>query len=362
MRSYFLALGLLALALIIPLTRADKGTTFKLEVSSSKSSIEYYKTKSQWQLMKGDKTCRGFYLPRPKSKWKCEGDEAISCTREFECSLSNKNYNRKTEIRRLANELQKMKPQSTVAHAVVKTQKTLVLDKKKPVAKEVEVVETKKSKKIQNTVAKSEAKEYLNNFSEFTDKAEKEDMKQLEAVKLEPRWVVRQERSLDGRTTVFKVRPKEDKDIIDENRQPFVPLAFSGAMAKVSDSNTNTLSTTDVSWNPRYRFKNNWGMRGHAGGHFIKATIGDNSETFLVTDFGLIAEYYLSDNFYFDGGLGIQKWNSTTGGAFSTMTIGAGYQFDFHKINIIDRIFTNYQTVGNEDKNKELKFGIGISF
>lgn len=363
MKSYFIALVLLAAVFIIPLTQARKSTTFMLEVKSNSNSIDYYQTKSHWQLMKGDQTCRGFYLPRPRSAWKCsEENNQTACSREFECVLSNKNYNRKNEIARLGNQLKKMRPQSSQVVASVKTEKLLNVEKSKPRPKKVEVVETRSTSKKIVPVKKVTSLEQKRELDEFQDFSEKEDMKQMESIKLEPKYVVQQDRSLDGRTTVFKVRPKEDKDIIDEGRQPFLPLSFAGSMTKISDQTANSLSTTDVAWTPRYRFKNSWGMRGHAGGHFIKATVDDVSETFLVMDFALYAEFFLTDNIYLDGGMGIQKWNSTTGGAFSTMGFGGGYQFDFHQIKIVDRIFVSYNSVGNEEKNKELKVGIGLSF
>lgn len=365
MKSYIWSLAILAVLVVIPLSQAEKATTFKLEVKGDKNSIEYYQTKAQWQLMKGDKTCRGFYLPRPKSKWKCtDNNNQKNCVREFECSLSNKSYNRKNEINRLASELKKFKSHSGTAKAVVKTQSTKLIADNKPAPKKKEIVEVTKSS-VQKTDKKLAVQQQRNEIERFETFSEQEDLKQMQTIKMEPKYVVEEKRSLDGRTAIFNIRPKEEDENVDGARSPFLPMAFSGAMTKVSDQNTNSLSTTDIAWTPRYRFKNNWGLKGNVGGHYIKSNVGDvadESETFLVMDFSLVAEYFLTENLYFDFGMGIQKWNSTTGGAFSTMSFGGGYQFDFHKIKLIDRIFANYNSVGNEDKNKELKIGIGISF
>ena len=364
MKSFILPLILLAAVVVIPLTWAQKGTTFKLEVKSYSHSISYYQTKAEWQLMKGDKTCRGFYLPRAKSKWNCANDgEQSLCHREYECVLSNKNFNRKVEINRLAKQLKKMSPKTKVASAVVKTERQLKIDRasSKPKLQTVENSIKKKApiKVVERKITPSKSQKYLEEFQEFS---EKEDLKQMDDIKAESRYVLEQNKSLDGRTTVFKIRPKEELEVLDEYRQSFLPLSFTGAIAKVTDKEANTLSTTDIAWTPRYRFKNSWGMRGHAGGHFVKANIETIAETFLVLDFAAYAEYFLGESFYVDGGLGIQKWNSSTGGAFSTMGFGLGYQFDYRKVKIVDRLFVSYTSVGNEDKNTEIKAGIGLSF
>jgi len=167
-----------------------------------------------------------------------------------------------------------------------------------------------------------------------------------------------------GNEEIIRIKRADDAPVEKERR--FQLFSFSGAITRVTDANASSVATADVGWTPSYRFSDKWGFRGRLGGKFISSEIvvGEDPETFLVYDLAGDFEYFpfLGRGFFLNAGLGIQSWTSSTGGSFSTLSLGAGWLFDFNKAKIVDRLFVTYTSVGNEAANKEMRFGIGVSF
>jgi hypothetical protein len=197
----------------------------------------------------------------------------------------------------------------------------------------------------------------------LSSNALEEDRRQLnESIEDTAPFRMERIKSNQGNEEIIRIS-KGTKEIPKDRK--FQLLAFGGAMTQVQDANENTVATIDIAWTPRWQFAQKWAARGRVGGHFISVEPVDglDSETFLVYDLGVEAEYSLFDGgFYLSGGLGVQSWTSTTGGAFSAVSIGGGYLFDYNKLKIFDRLFVSYTAIGNEAANKELKVGFGLSF
>lgn len=370
---------------------------FRVSIEGPKRYIQIYQKRAELKMAKSTDFCRGFTMPKLVSRWSCRPSDGnkYNCTSAFKCSLISKNFSRTSETKRLRKELGGL-PRVRNSFAMVVGKKPLknpnkyrYVDQVRRRRQEARVVEKKELRqKVKERTQK--LKSQLTEFDEFaqlekelsiqadpmnpTARKEKvdelsttsltEDRKQI-AAQNEEVAPFRMERvkSNNGNEEVITIK-RNEKEIPSDRK--FQILSFSAAMTRVTDENASSVATADVAWTPRWQFGEKWAFRGRLGGHFISSEIveGEDPETFLVYDLGGDLEWFpfSGNGFYLNGGLGIQSWTSTTGGSFSTMTMGGGYLFDYNKGKIVDRIFVSLTSVGNESSNQELKVGIGTSF
>lgn len=377
---------------------ADNDRPFKVKINGPRRYIDVYKKRAELKMAKSTDFCRGFTMPRLIGSWQCRPSEGkkYQCTANYYCSLVSKNFSRVSESKRLRKDLQGL-PRVRSTFAMVVSKKPLrnpnkyryveEIQKKRNAARIVEKRDLRKKVKERTLKLKNQMTEF-DEFAQLekelainteptnpgTRKAKvdelsttslEEDRKQI-SNQVEDAAPFRMERvtSNDGNEEIIRIKKKDDEPVEKDRR--FQVLSFSGAMARVTDSNASSVATADIAWTPRWQFGDSWAFRGRLGGHFISAEIvdGEDPETFLVYDLAGQFEYFpfSSTGFYLNAGLGIQSWTSTTGGSFSTLSLGGGYLFDFNKAKIVDRLFLSYTSVGNDSANKELKVGIGVTF
>ena len=378
---------------------AGKGNeSFTVKITANKNYSNIFQKRAELKLARSTDFCRGFYMPRKVGSWQCKGIDSKNskCVAKYKCSLINRSFSRVTESRRLRGELGKL-PRVSRSFQMVVSKKPLRNPSKYRHVKAVEKRRTKllaeQKSYLQERIRKrtKKIKEQVTEYDEFAqlekelaietkafspnDRLAKvdelssntldEDRKQL-ANNQEEVAPFRMERmkSNTGNEEIIRIKKLDPEEELPEDRK-FQILSFAGAMTKISDANASSVATADIAWTPRWNFSPKWGLRGRLGGHFISSEIvdGEDPETFLVYDLGAGLEWHpWAGGLFLSGGLGIQSWTSTTGGAFSTVSLGGGYLFDFNKVKIVDRLFLSYTSVGNEVANKELKVGIGVSF
>lgn len=365
----------------------DQNAPFYVSISGKRGLLPYMKKRTELKMARSVEFCRGFYMPTPMTTWSCKksAPKVSSCKIRYKCQLINRNFSRLTETRKITRELNKVSSRSGKFKIQI-SKNSISSYRKMRLAryKKQGLPDRLKRGSVKNKMKKrlAEARDEIDKFDEFGMKAYKRTSKKKIKTSAEARnfdfaELERQEEkkekddeaayqldlvtSTDGGERLYKVR-KKDGDKYEDSSDPLRLAAFSGAITKVADINDNSVATTEVAWAPRYRFAENWTIRGHLGGHYLKANINEEDETFLVWDVGGVLEYDIWKGLYAELGTGIQKWSSSLGGSFSTMTMGAGWRFNFYQVKIVDRIFASLTSVGNEDKNSEFKMGIGISF
>lgn len=370
---------------------------FYVTIEGKRSSIKSFQKRAELKMARSTDFCRGFTMPKLISAWACQPSKKgmTKCRGKYMCDLVNKNFSRLSESRRLTKELSnigrtresftmivgkrplKNPNKYRYVDAVKRKRESARMAQKRVLKQEIkkrtaklqeemteydEFAQLEKELNIQptptNPSQRKESVDALSSNSLAEDRRQlKENVEEIAPFRME------RVRSNNGNEEVIRIKKRED--IVPEDRT-FQILSFSGALTQVQDSNASSVATADVAWTPRWQFANKWAFRGRLGGHFISAEIvdGEDPETFLVYDLAGELEWFpfSGNGFYLQGGLGVQSWTSTTGGAFSTVSMGGGYLFDFNSVKIVDRLFLSYTSVGNDAANTELKLGIGVSF
>lgn len=371
--------------------------TFFVTIEGKRSSMESFKKRAELKMARSTDFCRGFTMPRLISTWSCRPSKRgmSKCRGKYMCALVNKNFSRLSETRRIRKELSgigrtrqaftmvvgkrplKNPNKYRYVEAIKRKRDSALMARKRVLKKEIKARTEKLQKEMTEYDEFAQLEKELNitptqstpgqrkaSVDSLSSNSLAEDRRQLQDNQeaIAP-FRMERTRSNNGNEEVIRIKKRED--IVPEDRK-FQILSFSGALTQVQDSNASSVATADVAWTPRWQFAKKWAFRGRLGGHFISAEIvdGEDPETFLVYDLAGDLEWYpfSGNGFYLQGGAGIQSWTSTTGGAFGTFSMGAGYHFDFNSVKIVDRLFLSYTTVGNEAANTELKLGIGVSF
>jgi hypothetical protein len=379
------------------LSSSANAKPFYVTIEGKRTAIKSFQKRAELKMARSTDFCRGFTMPELISVWSCRpsGKGLSKCKAKYDCGLVRKNFSRISETRRLKNELSsigrtrdsftmmvgkrplKNPSKYRYVEAIKQKRESARVARKELLKKQIKK-RTKKlkeemteydefaqlEKELDITPQQSTPSQRKESVDSLSSNSLAEDRRQLQDnQELVAPFRMERSRSNNGNEEIIRIKKRED--IVPEDRT-FQILSFSGALTQVQDSNASSVATADVAWTPRWQYSPNWAFRGRLGGHFISAEIvkGDNPETFLVYDLTGELEWFpfTGNGFYLQGGLGIQSWTSTTGGAFSTFSMGGGYLFDFNSVKIIDRIFLSYTSVGNDAANTEMRFGIGISF
>ncbi|MCR9205498.1 MAG: hypothetical protein NXH75_13025 [Halobacteriovoraceae bacterium] len=373
------------------------GKPFRVTIDGPRRYINVYQKRAELKMARSTDFCRGFTMPMLVSRWSCKPSDGKNyrCSSAYKCKLIRKGFSRVSETKRIRKELGGL-PRVRNAFTMVVGKRPLknpnkykYVDQIRRKRKQARVAEKKAlRRKVKERTNK--LKKQLTEYDEFAqlekelaikteplpsgrrkDKVDElsttslnEDRKQI-AAQNEEVAPFRMERVKSNNGNEEIIRIKRSEKVVPKDRK-FQLLSFSGAMTRVTDANANSVATADIAWTPRWQFGTKWALRGRLGGHFISSEIveDEDPETFLVYDLGGELEWFpfSESGWYVNGGLGIQSWTSTTGGSFSTLTLGAGYLFQFNKGKIVDRIFLSMTSVGNEASNQELKVGLGTSF
>lgn len=370
---------------------------FYVTIEGKRSSMESFKKRAELKMARSTDFCRGFTMPKLISTWSCRPSKRgeTKCRGKYTCDLINKNFSRLSETRRLRKELStigrtresftmvvgkrplKNPSKYRYVEKIKRKRDSLRMARKQVLKKEIKERTQKLQKEMTEydefaalekeldiTPQKSTPSQRKESIDSLSSNSLAEDRRQLQDnQELVAPFRMERTRSNNGNEEIIRIKKRED--IVPEDRT-FQILSFSGALTQVQDSNASSVATADVAWTPRWQFSPKWAFRGRLGGHFISAEIveGEDPETFLVYDLAGELEWFpfVGNGFYLQGGLGVQSWTSTTGGAFGTFSMGGGYLFDFNSVKIIDRIFLSYTSVGNDAANTEMKLGIGVSF
>lgn len=362
---------------------------FSIVVEGKRSDLTYIKKRSELAMARSTQYCRGSKMPKAQGSWSCKksSSRVSRCVLEYKCSFVNKKFSRISETRRIRASLKSI-PKTNSKYSI-----TLVHEDKKEVMKQLGggkfVVESlKASSSKYGTQTLSSSSKNVTSASSTQRKSSKakstktKNVKQLEREELEElsaineddflvdtqeeeKWIFEEKKKTDG-TQEYQVYKKSDKDkgkTLTPTGERNQWASFALSYISVSDALDNSLATFDVAWTPFLWYSNSWALRGQLGVHQFKLSETDVSEeeSFLIYDiagFGV----YRAGSFFAELGLGIQKWNNSTGDSFNTLTLGGGYIFEYYKLKFIDRIQAGFTSVSNDISTKEFRFSVGFSF
>lgn len=111
-----------------------------------------------------------------------------------------------------------------------------------------------------------------------------------------------------------------------------------------------------LSWNPSYAINSDWSIRGNVGASALKGT----TETFIMSEYGLLAGYKINSAFEIELGAGMQNWSNES--TASMMNLNVLWNMGAPVLGLFDRVFAGYTTVNQDTKTTELKLGVTITF
>lgn len=139
-------------------------------------------------------------------------------------------------------------------------------------------------------------------------------------------------------------------------------LSFSGSVLFISDEQENSIYTTQLAWNPSYHFSNNWMLGLQAGAHLFNETKVNETESFLITEFGGSLGKTLYKNFYLKVGAGIQNWQNEQAQSYQYQSFSLGYLFQKPKFDFIDKISVDMVSVDAEQSISEIRLKMNLTF
>lgn len=354
---------------------------------------ESFKKRTELKLARSTAFCRGFMIPSRVEEWNCGpvtgASERVYCVTNFKCELVRKDFNRKTETKRLVSAIKRIDRNNKPFDIIISRAPLIDPDKFKYLSevKQKKKFYREKQRKILQAEIEAQTRELegeVADFDEFSNLEKKlkldeseqivkkkadyyADNPNLEVVETEEGkksdYVLYREKSNNNRNEeVFRVVDRKEV----ERKKKLKWDTFDVGLISVSSGSAGSSLSPEIMWSPSYAINDKWNLRGFAGGHTVsgKTTETSEIETFLATDIGMLMEYFpiAGSGLYLNIGGGLQSWYSEEGGTFSTLHFGGGYLFSFKKARVIDRLYLKLANVGSEPQNTEFRFGLGINF
>lgn len=395
---------------------------FEVSIKASRGDLDYVKLKADYRTLKKGRYCKGAFISYGASDWVCDQGSTQKCTKKYRCKRVNRNFNLKTESRRIRKEMAQT--------GMVKPGKHKIWISRKPVKGSQKVAKARSlspknfsgvqymgTGPIRGVVAGSSneknasllKKKSLTAKEVMEKKAQEEAMAELQAEaqqrvnekiakkgfqKAERVSEVRKSEAMDELDDIEDDEYQEAMDIADDSTDSdidldfneeeasqvaeadsssddssdegssssFSLLAFSGGFVSIS-SETNSLSTLEAAWTPRLTF-GSWGIRGHYGFHQFTVPADNNfeEELFMITDMKIMLFKYLG-NFILEAGVGSQNWGGKRlKGSFSTVSGTLGYKFGQKILKAVDRLYLHFMQIGTETTSTSIEVGIGVTF
>ena len=399
---------------------------FNISVKAERKDVDYVKLKAEYRTLKKGRYCKGAFISFPRGEWKCGKGSSQKCTRPYRCRRVNRNFNIKTESRRIRKQMAQTGMVKPGRHKIWISRKPKRKSTKNRIAKSLSPknfsgVQYLGTGPIRGVVAGSSANsdDSIMKKSQLSGKEVREKMAQEEAMnelreeskkrvaakiaakgfkKAERVADVRKNEAMDELDEIDDSEYQEALDVADDSTDSdieldmeeedavqmaetdssndsnqsesssgsiFKLLDFSGGYVSVSTSE-QSLSTLEVAWTPRVKFGANstFGLRGHYGIHQFTSpeTSEFEEEVFLITDMKLMIYKYIG-NFVVEVGAGVQSWaRSIEPLSLSTISGTLGYRFESPIMKAVDRFYVHYMQIASEEPSTSVEIGIGISF
>jgi hypothetical protein len=112
----------------------------------------------------------------------------------------------------------------------------------------------------------------------------------------------------------------------------------------------------ELSWNPSYSINPDWTVRGNVGLSPQKGT----SETFIMSEFGLLGGYKINQAWEVEVGAGLQSWSNES--TASMVNLNVLWNMGAPLLGYFERIFAGYSLVNQEKVTNEIKIGVTMTF
>lgn len=372
---------------------------YKVLFYGKEKFLDRNKTAATLETLLNVNFCRGTFIPTPTSEdWNCftrvKFPGFIKCERSFECQRGDLFENRIDVIKQTRQDLKKYRNiydrQFKVIFPKLDKNKLenkylkiidpvpFIKDQKKEPERKIEKTsahlneETKEEEDIdygQKELTQFLASEGLTlddiHFEEDIDillsrESASDDlvMSEFDSYKDEDvKWSLSKNESFDKKTKTFVIRDINSPE--EDFWSKFNFFKTSASITQVSSDQNSSLFTYELSWNPSFNISDDWNLKSTLGGHLLSYDDGNGTESFLVYDLALSAQYF-TRIFYYELGFGKQFWRSNNSLSATTIHYGIGYSFKAPILRIINQMFINYVQVLNNDNNTELKFGLGF--
>ena len=121
-------------------------------------------------------------------------------------------------------------------------------------------------------------------------------------------------------------------------------------------STTGNSYSGELSWHPNYALNSSWDLRGIIG----FAPLKGEDETFIMSEYGVMAAYNINPEWEVEAGAGLQSWSGQdTSPMFSANVVKSLTEPYW---GLVDGLFAGYSMVAHDEAASIVKVGITLSF
>ena len=139
--------------------------------------------------------------------------------------------------------------------------------------------------------------------------------------------------------------------------EDFRYLDFRANGLMVNNSTGDTFSG-EASWHPSYAFGSDWKAVGIVG----LAPLKGESETIILSEFGVAASYTFLPAWTAELGVGMQSWSGKAAVSSSMLNANVLWSLGEPFMGYVDKVFAGYSMVNHEEKTSEIKVGVTVTF
>ncbi len=339
-------------------------TRFYVNIKGMASQIESVKKRSEYRMSKNVDYCRGVKMPKPSAGWLCKklNNNQVACSRQYECTFVDRNFNRKSESLRTYQAMKAL-PALSSSYSIALSSKPKFAAKattRPIVAKQVVKPKAKLTPqqiKVEATpapVATPEVSLEDDLFAELEEPAVEEQQPQK------------------TEDDVFEDAFAEEKPVVEDAQKeddtgPSISqwsfLRFDLSLTQTSDE-TGSQSALEGGWRPRWIFSKNWSLEARLGFSQRRAVADSTEEAFSVMETAIFLNRHLG-NWRLTGGLGRQSWGGEAplgDQAPTFFALGATYLWSDTKFLGVEGVEFKYISLSDEASSTALRFGLLFRF
>lgn len=329
--------------------------SFYVSVSGDIETRKYNQKKTELEMVRSLKFCRGHYVSKISDPWECKktNQSVEQCNNIVKCSFVKKGFNQLTESRRLVKDIKNLKKPKKKFDIKVSRKKIPFQEYKNE-----EFLNITPVKKTIPKKKKDDLKELEDELEDLEPIAEKKVKKEEVSTIDEDDDLYNFDEDTSDESEEISTKQNEKKS---ENKSKFILFAFELGLLKVSDDLNNDLTTLKFGWRPELQIGDTFAARLSLVGFQYKHPQIDDNSTFFIYSVGAFARLYFSDIFV-EGGGGVEKWMATeiSSSSWGYVSYGIGYRFSNEKF--FKDIHINMKKIDDNSSTSVIDFGISFQF
>jgi hypothetical protein len=121
-------------------------------------------------------------------------------------------------------------------------------------------------------------------------------------------------------------------------------------------STTGNSYSGELSFHPNYALNSSWDLRGIIG----FAPLKGEDETFIMSEYGVMAAYNINPEWEVEAGAGLQSWSGQSSSPMVSANVLKSLKEPF--MGYVNQLFAGYSMVSHDEPASEFKIGVTFSF